>query len=1708
MASSPTGPAGDRVVKVRADLGTAAQPGPYRHSTGFVVREGVVLTTAHGVAGARTITVTDLQRASFEVVVTQDTVLSGDPAGPSPTKGPDLAIVRVPGLGVGRHRFPIARLNRHTRQLRTLAEVQVAGFPTFKDSGGRRHPFHDQGTLSLLSSADSGLVDVTLSAQPPELIGEPDVRSQWSGISGAPLIVDGRLIALVTEHSAKTGRSVLAATPVTMIDPTPEWPGWGPGVPGARAWWDVLAVDDPARLPVIPAPRAGAVWIDDLHALADELVAFHPRLPAHLTDRGAFAVQAHQALCAVFDEFGAPDFVRMAADLPAATRDPAIAPGTAVYNLSTAAVLTEQSLVTALEQLFSVHLVATTRLPGATVSRLRYRLSAPSVDIADLPGQLVAWVRSTADPILAQGVVTRIEISTEQDPFGHLFAGLSNSEWTTAAPGPTIKALTRLLLSPPEGDLAKALEVCFDNASPRAGTMLQANDVEPAELEQQTNGFLVNEQPTLNHLRHGYFAPASDLDEIEQAYWQWYRAEVMDVTHRRSGSLPTFWITGPSGAGKSILLLQLLARLNCRAGVSVLLPDSVGEHLSTAVEQVLPESRQRHIVIGVDDPLTSYGGRQAWRTAFDMMSRRRQTSSPTSLPVFICCAPSEQYDLFRSLHAGELIMERYVVDPYRQEFTDHLRQWYEDRTGSVVPRDGADGVLLPAQLFFEWWKGEGTRAFARRFRERIESRNLPALNDFFDRLLAVNRLYVGYPSAALRMLPPESMDALSAFLLDLHVDRPALTRPGYWLSHPHLANLIYEEWFPAEAYHDQRGAHLTAALLDAIGADPAGTASLPLLEQVLTYLNPVAAPLGYDRVEPGQVRGALRTAASSVQPERLSNQSLSLWVRIEQQDRRCVTDWSPLIEAISRLNGLTSNEFGLPALLATLVEVRAAEADQAVWNYLERNTSHRGWLAVAQSVVGRPATLQHTKVLVEVVEQHLDDDDATLLLASAVSSCPADQLVVGLAQQVVVEGLCGDPSLAMLSAALFGIGGASRDIALAWLRSAVRPCNGIVFAEALRLGMLPLDLWKNLEAWFTTHPTETGSEVAVIALLTWPRLSRPPMQKALAQHLRRDPSVDPQIVEKLATLYQAAVPAWSFGYTPLPPRYVRVAELRAAALRWLSRNRDSIAWSRVYVHLCLGTNRADPELYAVGHRQVWLMTDATSAGHTMSVLFLVGSEAELADLSPRAAAWMLEHWSEVAGWGQMAIPVMRSASEDQAAVLAPEFTRWALENPDSQSASYVNRAALNATLPTGSRARVTADVISWLSEPRLGWAHVFLDLFPHVDQGRAAEIALPWLMTKFTDVRWAAVFAAVVEVLDDADVAELARAWFAAQTGADSTAGFLWRVVLEEGPNRELLHDPAFRGGVNAWLLGNARQRSWWHIWLETHSAEPTDMDTVAAALRADMRKDRSFGVANALARSAEQYPELVDALWETMAAAPRDAPAWLPTWLDLATQSPTEHAWQLGLQRMNADIEPAEFSYLWRRSWNIFPERHPALRPLARRWLTVHADNEMAGTVAAKLAADDSVRVTPASVFGPSRRPAASTVQPLAPKATVSPTTAGDRQVWTAFSTLTCPRCGESIPPRVTDGRQVLLHVCVECLAELSIDLTTGEITSLGRYQLNETEPISIKKSRAIVHCTGCGRYLITFIRTSAGQLAVDNECRVVHQVSSADLNALRSTR
>ena len=77
-----------RVVEVIADLGDSARE-RYRYGSGFIVRGGTVLTAAHVVAGAVSVSVRDPDKRM--IPASADPRFTGDVHGP----GPDLALIEI-----------------------------------------------------------------------------------------------------------------------------------------------------------------------------------------------------------------------------------------------------------------------------------------------------------------------------------------------------------------------------------------------------------------------------------------------------------------------------------------------------------------------------------------------------------------------------------------------------------------------------------------------------------------------------------------------------------------------------------------------------------------------------------------------------------------------------------------------------------------------------------------------------------------------------------------------------------------------------------------------------------------------------------------------------------------------------------------------------------------------------------------------------------------------------------------------------------------------------------------------------------------------------------------------------------------------------------------------------------------------------------------------------------------------------------------------------------------------------------------------------------------------------------------------------------------------------------------------------------------------------------------------------------------------------
>jgi Trypsin-like peptidase domain/WD domain, G-beta repeat len=266
-----------RVVEVLADLGEGHSP-RYRSGSGCIVAGRTVLTAAHVVEGAVSVKVRSPNKVLREAAL--DAGFVGDVDGP----GPDLALVELTGPGVDLPAMGLAAVDRDSVSGDPVERCHAVGYPVFMErhapDGGRVRETADAfGHVPVLSGLAGGLLSVQVSSAPRPLPpGQTALgQSQWSGMSGAPVVAAGLLLGVVTEHAPRAGDSAITATPLTALEADPARPGWGPGVADPDAWWARLGcsgVDALRRLPARPVRTQPAYWatVRDIHRRTGTLV--------------------------------------------------------------------------------------------------------------------------------------------------------------------------------------------------------------------------------------------------------------------------------------------------------------------------------------------------------------------------------------------------------------------------------------------------------------------------------------------------------------------------------------------------------------------------------------------------------------------------------------------------------------------------------------------------------------------------------------------------------------------------------------------------------------------------------------------------------------------------------------------------------------------------------------------------------------------------------------------------------------------------------------------------------------------------------------------------------------------------------------------------------------------------------------------------------------------------------------------------------------------------------------------------------------------------------------------------------------------------------------------------------------------------------------------------------------------------------------------
>lgn len=517
-------------------------------------------------------------------------------------------------------------------------------------------------------------------------------------------------------------------------------------------------------------------------------------------------------------------FTELLSDIAEEKSDGVIVVTQVKYTQSSAAV------IAGLSDLFRVFQVAHASTPEL-VSRLDLRILSAHPDLKNVSGTIDRWhpkdSRPASDLQLAE-FRARVRVELNADPEGELLALLAN-EFRAQRPLERVHAWLGSLMAAAgcgEGyqlvsrhiwsDLADLDREHSRQALPSVHVWVAADRPPTKTIAGRV---LTGQQPLLRHLREGYFAPRTQLfTGIAERLVSWIGTHHggQDETLR----LPVYWIGGRSGAGKSVALLHVLSHLHQHGVATIVQPPSVA-HLAATIRW----SREMHrsglpMVIALDDPYAPSGQSDAatvWRDALDELHEVRQAGDGSSVPLLVCCGPSEQADRLQNDMPGDVSVLLDALPHEAPADLTALRQWYRDRTGCEPPGVGDENVLL-VQLFFEWRTGAPLREFAHRLRNRINALDRTGRMEVaLAQTLAVNRLYIGACLAAIEAaLSPQLLDGLDRLREENHlIDETGPSRFGLWLAHPHLAEAIYSSWFPASGVR-VRKEHLNSACLDAL----------------------------------------------------------------------------------------------------------------------------------------------------------------------------------------------------------------------------------------------------------------------------------------------------------------------------------------------------------------------------------------------------------------------------------------------------------------------------------------------------------------------------------------------------------------------------------------------------------------------------------------------------------------------------------------------------------------------------------------------------------------------------------------------------------------------------------------------------------------------------------------------------------------------------
>lgn len=346
------------------------------------------------------------------------------------------------------------------------------------------------------------------------------------------------------------------------------------------------------------------------------------------------------------------------------------------------------------------------------------------------------------------------------------------------------------------------------------------SDLPPEKVIRQedlSKACVVGENPKRSHLIEGRFASRDIYNDIYQTFCSWLESN----DSKSRGKLPVFWISGRSGTGKSIALLHLLSMIKSGERESIVAwfgnkPSALNSFLPYLDE--LCEYHEKSYIC-FDDPYT-YKRQEVFDNNVlllsDLADRLTNNKLESNIPFILCCGPDEQLDWCEDDLGDYLDIKKYRLRDENRNDIEEIKAWYEERTGSSVTQSSDSDEILLVQAVFEWSRKESLKDFARHFKKRLSDDRWDhqSISPFevVSNVLAINRLYELFPSKwldELRESDPKLAKAIYQLENDDHHLMLKQDESGVKLAHPHLADVLYREWYGRPSDTQYRKKHLS-----------------------------------------------------------------------------------------------------------------------------------------------------------------------------------------------------------------------------------------------------------------------------------------------------------------------------------------------------------------------------------------------------------------------------------------------------------------------------------------------------------------------------------------------------------------------------------------------------------------------------------------------------------------------------------------------------------------------------------------------------------------------------------------------------------------------------------------------------------------------------------------------------------------------------------